>query len=114
MSPLRTAVLGFALFALGCGAERPRPSFPPRHPGCDVTVYRGGLPEKIVVDALGQVAASCGKDAADSDCIRALQNEVCKLGGDTVYEVPKSPEPESDTALRYVGFAGRKKGNPEK
>lgn len=98
---------------LGCTADRPQPSFPPSDPGCDVTVYRGALPEGVQVDPLHEVATSCGKDAADSDCIRSLQDEVCKLGGDVVYEVPKAPEPESDTMLRYLGQAGRLKSKPK-
>ena len=103
-------IVGLALTA--CGGYRPAPSFPASQPGCEVTLYRGGLPDGVRVDELGDVAASCGKDAADSDCIRALQDEVCKLGGDVVYEVPKSPEPESETMLRYRGLAGREKKAP--
>jgi hypothetical protein len=35
-----------------------------------------------------------------------LQDEVCKLGGNIVVEVPEAPEPQSDSMLRYRGVAG--------
>lgn len=91
--------------ALGC-ASLPPPNLPPKNAGCHVTVYRGALPEDVHATFLGDVTASCGKNDADSDCIRTLQDEVCKLGGNIVYEVPTSPSPESDTQLRYTGVAG--------
>ncbi len=89
----------------GCGSLPP-PTLPANPPGCPVTVYRGAPPKGVEVTRLGDVFASCGKNDADSDCVRALQDEVCKLGGNVVYEVPKTPEAESDTSLRYVGVAG--------
>ncbi len=90
---------------LGC-ASLPPPKLPPKDAGCPVTVYRGALPQDVRATFLGDVVASCGKNDADSDCVRALQDEVCKLGGNVVYEVPKSPSQESDTLLRYTGRAG--------
>jgi len=95
------------LAAAGLGCESaPPPKMPTRAAGCEVTVYRGAVPHGTKVTRLSEVVASCGKNDADSDCIRALQDEVCKLGGDVVYEVPAEPKEESDTMLRYEGIAG--------
>lgn len=90
--------------AVGCSTTPP-PKLPPRPAGCEVTVYRGGVPQGVTMRRLGEVVSSCGKNDADSDCIRSLQDEVCKLGGNLVYDVPDKPEPESDTMLRYTGVA---------
>ena len=96
------------LAAAGC-ADPPPPKMPAKAKGCEVTVYRGAVPEGVNVTPLGEVVSDCGKNDADSDCIRALQNEVCKLGGNVVYEVPNAPEPVSDVMLRYEGIAGARK-----
>jgi hypothetical protein len=101
----RPLLIALIALTFGC-ASLPPPTLPANPPGCPVTVYRGAPPKDVEVTRLGDVFASCSKNDADSDCIRALQDEVCKLGGNVVYEVPKAPEPESDTSLRYGGVAG--------
>ncbi|PIE06054.1 MAG: hypothetical protein CSA75_01520 [Sorangium cellulosum] len=93
------------MMVVGC-ASKPIPKLSAKPTGCQVTVYRGAMPEPITVTVLGDVAASCGKHDADSDCIRALQDEVCKLGGNVVFEVPEKAERETEMTLRYTGVAG--------
>ena len=95
-----------AVFAAASCADPPPPKLPAKAKGCEVTVYRGAVPDGMKVTPLGEVVTDCGKNDADSDCIRALQDEVCKLGGDVVYEVPSAPEPQTDVMLRYEGIAG--------
>ena len=103
---MRLGLAFLSLCVLACGSNPP-PQMPPKPKGCDVTVYRGAPPEGVSVTRLGHVSAPCGKNDADSDCIRALQDEVCKLGGNVVYEVPDKPEQETDVMLRYDGVAGK-------
>ncbi|HPY21040.1 MAG TPA: hypothetical protein PLM08_25330, partial [Polyangiaceae bacterium] len=97
MTCLRLSALALCV---GCAALPP-PTLPPHPAGCPVTVYRVGVPKNVEFTTLGDVQAPCGKNDADSDCIRALQDEVCKLGGNIVVEVPEAPEPQSDSMLRY-------------
>jgi hypothetical protein len=40
---------------------------------------------------IGPVHASCGADVADADCLRTLEDQVCKLGGDLVWGVADKP-----------------------
>lgn len=104
---MRLSVALLALCTLACSSGPP-PKMAQRPKGCDVTVFRGALPEDVRATRLGEVSSPCGKNDADSDCIRALQDEVCKLGGNVVYEVPDQPEQQSDVMLRYEGVAGHR------
>ena len=63
-----------------------------RHPltvarteGCDVKVYPEAPP--VVIDNIGPVTATCGLDVSDQDCLRTLQDQACKLGGDVAWGV---------------------------
>jgi hypothetical protein len=40
---------------------------------------------------IGPVHASCGADVSDADCLRTLEDQVCKLGGDLVWGVADKP-----------------------
>jgi hypothetical protein len=45
---------------------------------------------------IGPVNARCGSDVSDADCLRTLEDQVCKLGGDVVWGVPDKPETFGD------------------
>ncbi len=57
----------------------------PRPEGCDVHVYRDA--PTTPAENIGPVDAVCALDVSDADCLRQLQDETCKLGGDLVWGV---------------------------
>jgi hypothetical protein len=57
----------------------------PRAEGCDVKVYRDA--PSSPAENIGPVDAVCGLDVSDADCLRQLEDETCKLGGDVVWGV---------------------------
>jgi hypothetical protein len=69
--------------------------------GCDVKVFADAPPMKT--QNIGAASASCAEDATDDDCVRALQDEVCKLGGDVVWGV--SPPRMKNGRKRVSGRA---------
>ena len=75
--------------APGCGAPASDSRYPARADGCDVQVFHG--PPSVMSDNIGPVTATCGGDVSDADCMRTLEDQVCKLGGDVVWGVPDSP-----------------------
>jgi hypothetical protein len=52
-------------------------------------------------DNLGPVMASCSPDVSDADCVRQLQDEACKLGGDVVWGVPDKPTQDGGKNLWF-------------
>ena len=85
---MRTLVLvAIALASLSCGGSKPADSrYPPRPEGCDVKLFHGS--PTVPTDNLGTVMARCSTDVSEGACIRQLQDEACKLGGDVVWGVP--------------------------
>ena len=76
--------------ALACGASPVDSRFPPRPEGCTVEVFHEIAPTKQT-ENIGPVRASCTELVSKDDCLRTLQDQVCKLGGDVVWGV--EPEP---------------------
>ncbi len=62
----------------------------------------------VPTDGIGSVQARCDESVAEADCLRTLEDQVCKLGGDVVWGVG---EPERvDGKNRYYGRAAHTKG----
>jgi hypothetical protein len=76
----------------GCDVLKPPPD--PRYPrqsaGCDVNTYPDA--PKVIADNLGSVRAECDERTTDEECLRQLEDEVCKLGGDIAWGVPAKPK----------------------
>jgi hypothetical protein len=96
---------GISLLALvsiaACGGDAPRSRYPAREPGCAVTLYHGA-PQGRTVN-IGPVNASCDQDVSDADCLRTLEDQACKLGGDVVWGVDETPRLD----LGHKKFNGR-------
>jgi hypothetical protein len=45
---------------------------------------------------IGPVRARCDLDVSDADCLRTLEDQVCKLGGDVVWGVEDRPQVAGD------------------
>jgi hypothetical protein len=84
---------------VACGGA-PGPAvggFPPRPEGCAVKLFHES-PTGPTTN-IGPVRASCAADVADSDCLRTLEDQVCKLGGDLVWGVADKPRVFGDRNL---------------
>jgi hypothetical protein len=57
----------------------------PRAEGCDVKVFHDAPTSPA--ENIGPVDATCSLDVSDADCLRQLQDETCRLGGDVVWGV---------------------------
>lgn len=68
--------------------------FPPRPEGCEVRLFHES-PDRPTTN-IGPVRAHCGVDVADADCLRTLEDQVCKLGGDVVWGVADRPQVDGD------------------
>lgn len=83
-------------FVIACGGGAEHSRFPPRGDGCQVIEYQES--PLAPVHVIGRVRASCGRSSSADDCRRTLKDEVCKLGGDVVYDV-KSAEGEDERTI---------------
>lgn len=93
------------ILALGACASSPHveSTYPAQKPGCEVRIFFEDHAPTSRIDNIGSVRASCDQDVSDSDCLRQLQDEACKIGGDTVWGVNEKP-------IRELGknkFSGR-------
>jgi hypothetical protein len=81
---------------LGCGAGGAATDsrFPSRPEGCAVRLFHE-TPD-VPTTNIGPVRAHCGLDVADTDCLRTLEDQVCKLGGDVVWGVADKPSVDGD------------------
>jgi hypothetical protein len=91
------------LSLLACGGgTKTDPRYPPRDAGCQMQVFIGKIPQGLPkYDDLGRVDAICGSDISQKDCLRELQDQACKLGGDLLYDVPDQPARPSPDKVRY-------------
>jgi hypothetical protein len=63
----------------------------PRERGCNVSVFPGMPP--MQVENVGPVTALCSPDDNRDVCLRELQDQVCLMGGDLVWQI-EGPAPE--------------------
>lgn len=106
------ALSGCALsFVVACGGGGPPSKYPPLPEGCKVQVFKDA--PRLETDNIGTVSASCGDTVSDEDCLRTLQDEVCKLGGDVVWGVPDKPTLENGKK-KYSARAAHSKEREEK
>jgi hypothetical protein len=85
---LRRSLFVLALVA-ACSASRARdPRYPRRAPGCALNVYNNLPPGRW--DDLGVVQVDCYIDESDIACLSRMRTEACLMGGDIIYNVPKS------------------------
>jgi hypothetical protein len=65
----------------GCGSAHSA-RFPERPAGCAVVVFEGSPVGRS--EHIGRVSARCTGDAREA-CVRQLQDQACKLGGDIIW-----------------------------
>jgi len=104
-----------ALLALGAaachtaGAPPPQGAgdapakYPRRASGCDIAVYHTAVPGAEVWDDLGIAEVGCHVSLPMGQCLAMLKAEGCRLGGDMLYNVPRSPLRPSDQVMVLRG-----------
>jgi hypothetical protein len=74
--------------------------------GCDVRVYSNAPPGGS--ENIGPVTASCTEDDSREACLRELEDQVCLIGGDTLWQVDgPAPEPDPGTGGTRQRMHGR-------
>jgi hypothetical protein len=81
---------------IGCAGAPAAPAsgLPPRPEGCSVKLFHEAPSEPT--SNIGPVHASCSTEVSDTDCLRTLMDQVCKLGGDVVWGVSDKPRTWGD------------------
>jgi hypothetical protein len=57
----------------------------PRDRGCAVQVYSDA--PTLPTENIGPVTANCAEDDTREQCLRELQDQVCLLGGDVLWQI---------------------------
>ena len=76
----------------------------PGEPGCAVRVFRDAPP--MATENVGAVTALCSPDDSKESCLRELQDQVCVLGGDVVWQID-GPTPEATPEGNKLRMRGR-------
>jgi len=66
----------------------------PRPRGCDVRVFADAPPMRT--ENIGPVTAFCAEGDSREACLRELEDQVCTLGGDVLWQLD-GPTPESSS-----------------
>jgi hypothetical protein len=97
-------VVALIVGVVACGGGEPA-RFPSRAAGCDVKLFHEN--PDVPTENIGPVQARCADDVAEADCLRTLEDAVCKLGGDVVWGVG---DPEHKAGRnRFYGRAAHTK-----
>jgi hypothetical protein len=97
------------LLAASCGGaaagrgERGATDLPPQPRGCAVQVFKDAPPMRA--RNIGSVIAQCADTDSRDTCLRELEDQVCLLGGDVLWQV-EGPTPTATS----TGMAQRMRG----
>jgi hypothetical protein len=106
-------LLALAAARLTACATAPNPNaakYPPRGNNCKVRVYNSAFPGVKEWDDLGVARVDCYLDVGRVQCLKKLQTEACRMGGDLLYDVPKKPMRPTDEGMVYVGHVAHTRG----
>ncbi len=110
---LRSLALLASLASLAClvpachGRSHRTPDTLARPPGCDVDVFADN--PSYQTESIGAVRATCDSFVPDTECLRELKDQACKLGADTIWGIGERPSREGGKTT-YSGRAARRKG----
>jgi len=81
----------------------------PREAGCAVQTFTDAPPGKT--ENIGPVTALCAEDDSNEVCMRQLQDQVCQLGGDVLWQVdgPTLVDTQNGRRQRMRGRAAHTK-----
>jgi len=103
----RLLALAAACLSCGGGNAAIAARYPPLPEGCGVKVYPDA--PAVPTDNIGPVRASCSADVSEADCLRTLQDQACRLGGDVVWGVGEPTK--TDSGIRLSGRAAHTKAS---
>jgi hypothetical protein len=110
---LTTVALALVL-AMNCGTTSPNAAkYPPRPGGCKVRVFHSPTPDVKEWDDLGVAHVDCPLDVGSVQCLRRLQMDACRMGGDILYDVPKKPLRPTEQGMVYTGHVAHTKERVE-
>ena len=85
------------------GASEAPGKYPRRAAGCDIAIYHTSVPGAQVWDDLGIAEVGCHVSMPMGQCLAMLKAEGCRLGGDMLYNVPRTPLRPSDQVMVMRG-----------
>ena len=111
---LPTLALALAM-AMNCATtSNPNAAkYPPRPGGCKVRVFHTPAPDVKEWDDLGVAHVDCPLDVGSVQCLRRLQMDACRMGGDILYDVPKKPLRPTEQGMVYTGHVAHTKERVE-
>jgi hypothetical protein len=110
---LALPTLALAL-AINCATTNPNAAkYPPRPGGCKVRVFHTPAPDVKEWDDLGVAHVDCPLDVGSVQCLRKLQMDACRMGGDILYDVPKKPLRPTEQGMVYTGHVAHTKERVE-
>lgn len=94
-----------AALSHGCASNQGPPDarYPRRAPGCELAIYHTATPGVLAWDDLGVAEAYCNVGGAVADCMRMLKAEACRMGGDLLYNVPRTPRRPRYQVMQLIG-----------
>lgn len=95
--------------AAGGGAS---PHYPRRAPGCQLSMFYTAVPGVPAWDDLGVAEANCHISDSQTECLRLLRAEACRMGGDIIYNVPRRPYRPRDQVVQYRAQVAHTRGKP--
>jgi hypothetical protein len=105
---MKTTLLGALLLSVSsCGASdgaRANAAHPPLPRGCTVQAYPNVPPPRI--ENIGTVGAFCSEGDSRDACLRELEDQVCLLGGDVLWQI-EGPTPEATASGMGQRMRGR-------
>ncbi len=108
MAAARELAAGLVLVA-ACGGGAPKSAYAPEPPGCPVVVF-DAAPD-VATANIGTVVAWCTDTDRREACLRELEDQVCLLGGDVLWQI-EGPTPQATSdgmKQRMRGRAARRK-----
>jgi hypothetical protein len=87
-SASRYWLLGASLALTACATTKTERLYPPRRPGCTLTVTYGATPTRPEWDDIGVAQVGCYLDEGEGPCLHRLKAEACRMGGDILYGIP--------------------------
>ncbi len=92
------------LLLCACASASPTAvRYPARPANCQLATFHTPVPGVPAWDDLGIAEAACHINSPETECLRALQAEACRLGGDILYNVPRKPFRPQDQTMVYRG-----------
>lgn len=113
-SPAFAPTLGLGLGLACASIPTTAPRYSPRPSNCDLAVFHTPVPGVPLWDDLGIAEAACHISGPETECLRALKAEACRMGGDIIYNLPRKPFRPQDQTMLYRGQVAHSRAGTQK